>query len=97
MFYSATDRIIYKSPVGPSLDPLAVHRKLVRESAGKVNEWIADLNTDNALLVAEAQEQLVALVRSVFGLKPFTEPDGHTDSQAMGLLEDYLRYVEGKG
>lgn len=97
MFYSATDRLIYASPLGGSFDPLAVHRRLVRESGGKINDWITDLSSPDPLVVAEAEERLVPLSRAVFGLKPFDAEGGHTDGQAMGVLEDYLRYAEGKG
>lgn len=96
MFYSPTEKLIYNPPIGPPLDPLAIHRKLVRESGGRVNEWIAGLDAD-PVTAAESEEMLVGLARKVFDLKPFTDPTGHTDSQAMGLLEDYLRYAEGKG
>lgn len=96
MFYSPTERLIYVNPLNASYDPLAIHRQLVRQSIGKVNEWIANWNADDPLIRAEAEEQLVVLSRSVFNLKPITDADGHSDSQSLAILEHYLRYAEGK-
>lgn len=97
MFYSATDKLIYQPPIGPALDPLVVHRKLVKESGGRINEWIAGLDDTDPIRVVEAEESLAHLSRTVFGLQAFDQPDGRTDAQALGLLEHYLRYAEGKG
>ena len=96
MFYSPTDRLIYNPPLGPPLDPLTVHRSLVRLSAGKINDWIADWSADDLLVRSAAEDRLVALARQTFGLKPFVEPDGHSDSQALAVLEHYLEFCQGK-
>ena len=96
MFYSPTEKLIYGPPVGPPQDPLAVHRSLVRLSAGRINDWIADWSADDMLVRAEAEEQLVSATRRTFGFKPATDADGISDSQVLAVLEDFLRWCEGK-
>lgn len=94
--YSATEKLIYTSASGTQYDPLQLHRQLTLLSGGKVNDWTADWNSADGVVRAEAETQLVLLSRTVFGLKPFNDPDGHSDSQAIALLEHYLSYCQGK-
>lgn len=97
MFYSATERQIYRSPLMQDFDPLALNRSLIKESKGEINQWLKGWVSEDPLLVAECEELLVKTARKVFGLKAFTEPNGHSDSQALAVLDHFLRYCEGKG
>lgn len=89
-------------------DPLALDRALVRATGGRLADLLAQhqagadglgdvspgAGAKNALMSAEAEEQLVKAARAAFGLPDF--PDC-TDGRALEMLWHYLEYMAGKG
>lgn len=90
-------KAIYKDPLGRQYDPLPVYRKLVIESKGRINDLLADWEAEDPLTSAVAEEELVRVARAAFALVPFSQPNGHTDSQALDVLANYLEFAAKKG
>ena len=89
-------KAIYKDPLGRQYDPLPVYRKLVLESRGRINDLLADWESDDILLQTGAEEELVRVSRVAFQFTPFSQPNGHTDAQVLETLVHYLDYVAKK-
>lgn len=96
-------------PAGDAkFDPLALDRALVRATGGKLadllrqhaagSDGLGDVSPEgqaaNALMSADAEEQLVRAARAAFALPDFP---ACTDGAALDLLWHYLAYMEGKG
>lgn len=109
MFFEDHLKQIY-SPKGSELkfDPLVLDRALVAESEGRLNDlliqWragtdgLGDVSDgakyDNAVMSADAEDELVRIARGAFGLPEF--PDC-LDATALEYLCDFLEWMEGKG
>lgn len=89
-----SERKIYSyAPGMREYDPLVQWRGLVKGSGGKVNEWIRDRESgDDLLKAADAEENLVALVRKVFDLPPEL-----LDQQVLDVLAHFNGWLAGKG
>lgn len=99
MFYSQLDKLIYNAPNGAKYDPLSLYRKLVTARGGIINDRLSVWSDEGSSQFnkAVAEEDLVAIARSSFDLKPFTEPEGVTDGVALTNLVDFLEWIEKNG
>lgn len=93
---------------GTPFDPLALHNALIIASEGRLDDLLSDWSatTDglgdvsegsqerNAVIAAKAELELARITRLAFGLPEFPEC---TDAQALELLDDFARWMEGKG
>jgi hypothetical protein len=109
MLFAPHEKSIYQ-PEGSDkrFDPLLLHNALVVASGGRLNELLVawSASSDNlgdvsqgsqarsAVMSAEAEMELARVARKVFGLPDFPEA---TDGEALELLDDYCRWMEGKG
>jgi hypothetical protein len=110
MQFEEHERAIYSPQIATErqYDPLAVDRKLVAASEGRIDQllraWqpvtkesgdISDEGQRTARLeYAAAEEQLALIARKAFDLPPFPEC---TDGIALEYLVDYLVWMEKKG
>lgn len=96
MFYTAADKLIYKSPTGSQFDPLVLHRKLILASGGLVNQHLLAWSSPDTSDVekAMAEEKLVTAARSTFGLAAFDKDGGVLDGVALDCLTHYLEWLE---
>lgn len=89
------DKFIYTLPDGSrNYDPLVLRRRLLLQSKGKLNEWIAlynDAVEEADRLVAE--EGLVAAARFAFELRPVSEGGGITDAVVLEYLSHFLEWL----
>ncbi len=90
-----TDKNIYQLPNSTlRYDPLELRRKFTLQSQGKFSDWVDGYNDgETELDRAVAEESLVKLTRSVFGLKGVTEKDGVGDSAVLNYLAHYLEWL----
>ncbi len=99
MFFNQLDKLIYTSPLDKKFDPLALYRKLITSRGGVINDRLSIWSDETATSFnkAMAEEELVAISRQSFELKPFTEEDGVTDGVALNCLVDFLEWIEKNG
>lgn len=93
------DPYIYQCPVFSDFhDPLAVRRKLYLMSGGDVVALIDQQKSDDLTVVMQAHEKLLPIVRAAFGLPPIdrTTGAGVSDERALQVLENFMRWLEGK-
>jgi hypothetical protein len=95
----------YECPPGSGVtvhaDPLAAHFDLVEHTDGNLSPWWSlwcDPGAD-PVQRAGAGRDLALAARFAFALPEFCSDDGTgcTDSDALGILEDYFRWSEGNG
>ena len=95
-----SDISIYTAPNGRKYDPLSLYRKLLIQSRNSINALLTDWQSSESdpLASVVAEEQLVALARSVFGLKGIEEEGqgGVTDRTVLNTLTHYLEFTEKK-
>jgi len=98
--FTETERALYApaiddKPLG-RFDPLAIKRRLVIGSEGKLNEYLDIYETGSELERLAAEEKLVALTRTAFGFKPLAEADGVCDADVIDVLGDFLEFLAKK-
>lgn len=93
--YSTSDKQIYTLPnTNLKFDPLEVRRKFTLQTQGKFSDLVDAYNEGETELVrVEAEEALVRVTRSVFGLKGITEKDGVGDATVLNYLAHYLEWL----
>lgn len=98
MFFSDDEKLIYTAPTGTKYDPIALHRKLVVASGGRLNEWLATWGDRTApeIAVATAEESLVGAARTAFACTPFNNGTGTPDRDVIDSLCDFLEWQRGK-
>jgi hypothetical protein len=104
MFYTDEQKLIYTAPDARKFDPLAIYRKLILVSRAKINEHLANWrvveingdSTENQVIAAISEAELVRISRETFGLKNFADGEGDTDAAALHVLCDYLEWLSKK-
>lgn len=92
--YTPKEKQIYSYPPAQvSADPLEVRRKLVIHSGNKFPEWVNQFNDgESELAKATAEDALVGLCRTAFGLQPIGK-GGVCDAVVLELLAHYLEWL----
>jgi len=97
MNYSEQERNIYTYPDGIRRgDPLAIRRRLLIHTAGKINDLLDSMESPDPLAVAVAEEQLLPAVRVAFGLRGLEEEAPDTDAASLETLSHFLDWLDGK-
>lgn len=93
MTFTEQQRQIYAAPTGHRFDPLAVERRLRVLSAGKMNELLDQWDSDDEVVSAVAEENLVTVARTAFGFLPLVEDGGVSEADVLDCLVDFLAWL----
>lgn len=93
--YNPNDKQVYVFPGGDRKgDPLELRRKLTLLSGGKLSEWIDAFNDgEGEVIRAQAEDDLVRVSRSAFGLTAVAEKGGVCDAVVLEYLAHFLEWL----